>query len=65
MDLVLIKNEDVTSDLLELAKLSNLEKIHLIDNYFTFEQFAWLKSKLPNVLGLEPISEYNWFTSNY
>lgn len=60
LDLVLIKNEDVTNDLLELAKLSNLEKIHLIDNYFTFEQFAWLKSKLPNVVGLEPISEYNW-----
>ena len=61
LDLVLIKNEDATSDLLELAKLSNLEKIHFTDNYFTFEQFAWLKSKLPNVVGLEPIFEYeNW-----
>lgn len=41
-----------------LAKLKNLEELHLDEGFFTFEQFAWLSAQLPNVkAGLE----YAWY----
>lgn len=32
-----------------LSQLQNLEKLYIPDTFFTFNQFAWLSSKLPNV----------------
>ena len=44
-----------------LARLTHLESIELIRVFFTFEQFAWLSAKLPNVKGLEPIKKYEGY----
>lgn len=61
LNLVLAKNKDSRADLIALSKLTTLKKIHIFDRCFTLEQFAWLKSKLPHVAGLEPIYEWkNW-----
>lgn len=32
-----------------LSKLTRLDCLHIPDSFFTFNQFAWLSSKLPNV----------------
>ena len=58
LNLVPVKNTNSQKDLLALSKLSKLENLYLPEGYFTFEQFAWLSSKLANVKGLEPIWEY-------
>lgn len=61
LDLVPVKNEDSRADLLALSKLTALEKFHIHEGYFTFEQFAWLKSRLPHTAGIEPIYKWeNW-----
>ena len=61
LNLVPVKNEDSRADLLALSKLTALEKFHILEGYFTFEQFAWLKSKLPHTAGIEPLREWeNW-----
>lgn len=61
LNLVPVKNKNSNVDLLALSKLIKLEKFHILENYFTFEQFAWLKSKLPNTKGIEPLYEWdNW-----
>ena len=63
LNLVPVKNEDSRADLLALSKLTSLEKFHILEGYFTFEQFAWLKSKLPHTAGIEPLHEWeNWET---
>lgn len=48
-----VKNYDIEKVLLKLSTLKNLRELRFLGNEFTFEQFAWLKSKLPNVQGLE------------
>ena len=61
LNFVPVKNEDSRADLLALSKLTDLEKFHILEGYFTFEQFAWLKSKLPHTAGIEPLHEWeNW-----
>lgn len=61
LNLVPVKNEDSHTDLLALSKLTALEIFHILEGYFTFEQFAWLKSKLPHTTGIEPLHEWeNW-----
>ena len=61
LNLVPVKNEDSRADLLALSKLTALEKFHILEGYFTFEQFAWLKSKLPHTAGIESLHEWeNW-----
>ena len=61
LNLVPVKNEDSLADLLALSKLTTLEKFRILEGYFTFEQFAWLKSKLPHTAGIEPLHEWeNW-----
>lgn len=44
------KNKE--NDLLSLSKLVNLKTLILPKNYFFFNQYAWLTSKLPEVGGL-------------
>lgn len=58
LDIVPAKNKDSYADLLALSKLTALEKFCITRKYFTFEQFAWLKSKLPNTTGIEPLHEW-------
>lgn len=61
LNLVPTKNKDSHADLIALSKLTTLEKIHIFYSYFTFEQFAWLKAKLPHTTGIDPIYEWkNW-----
>ncbi|MBE6699723.1 MAG: hypothetical protein E7584_05760 [Ruminococcaceae bacterium] len=61
LNLVPVKNENSRADLLALSKLTALEKFYILEGYFTFEQFAWLKSKLPHTAGIEPLHEWkNW-----
>ena len=51
--ILLIGNKkDKVSDLLALSKLSKLKYIELPKNYFFFNQYAWLTSKLPSTRGL-------------
>ncbi|QVK18278.1 hypothetical protein KHQ81_00750 [Mycoplasmatota bacterium] len=38
-----------------LVKLIYLKELYIPDNSLTFEQFAWLKSKLPDTEGLEGV----------
>lgn len=52
---------DSTDILMSLSKLTGLEEIELPSDWFTFEQFAWLSSKLPNTKGLEPIATYEGY----
>lgn len=37
-----------------LAQMKNLQEFMCPESFFTFEQFAWLASKLPDAKGLEP-----------
>ena len=46
------KKQNKKDDLISLSRLQNLKKISLPKNYFFFNQYAWLTSKLPNVNGL-------------
>lgn len=39
-------NTDKVKDLKDLSKLTNIKYLSLPKNFFTFNQFAWLKSKL-------------------
>lgn len=45
----IIKDEPSEYYLNILSKLQGLKIFYTPDNFFTFQQFAWLKSKLPNV----------------
>ncbi len=42
---------DPIASLKALATLSHLEELHLFENSFTFAQFAWLFTRLPNTHG--------------
>lgn len=52
LTLLIGNKKDKNSDLISLAKLSKLKYIELPKNYFFFNQYAWLTSKLPNTRGL-------------
>ncbi len=52
LTLALQEKASPSNDLIELSKIKTLEELYL-DNGYTFEQFAWLKSKLPLVKTLE------------
>ena len=43
--------QDPVASLKALARLSHLEELHLFENSFTFAQFAWLFTKLPQTHG--------------
>ena len=45
----IIKDEPSEYYLGILSKLQNLKVFYTPDSFFTFQQFAWLKAKLPNV----------------
>ena len=60
LDLFVGKKKEKKDDLISLAHLSNVEKITLPKNYFTFSQYAWLNSKLTNVKGIGCIKEERW-----
>lgn len=55
----IVKNYDVLEFLKSLAKLKNLKVLYIPDNSLTFEQFAWLKSKLPDTEGLEGVRYFS------
>ena len=55
LSLFINENENKEKDLLDLSLLTNLEKLHLPKSYFSFNQFAWLKSKLSNTKNLDSI----------
>jgi len=50
--------KDNYSNLVALSKLTELEEIYLPKHYFTFAQFAYLKSKLKKAKGLSPFREF-------
>ncbi len=49
---------DAVYALTELSRLSHLNRLSLDKNNFTFAQFAWLKSKLPDTRGFGGIIEF-------
>ena len=52
LNLFIKKKKDKSKDLISLSKLENIKEIYLPKNYFFFNQYAWLTSKLPNVKGI-------------
>lgn len=60
LDLFIGKKVDKTNDLISLSKLKNIESITLPKNYFYFDQYAWLSSKLKNVKGIGCIKIERW-----
>lgn len=50
--------KDNYNNLVALSKLTDLQEIYLPKHYFTFMQFAYLKSKLKAVKGLEVFREF-------
>ena len=52
LELFIKKKKDKSEDLVALSKLTNIKKISLPKNYFYFNQYAWLSSKLPQVQGI-------------
>lgn len=55
LSLFTLNNLDKEKDLKELSELTNLEYLRLPKDYFTFKEFAYLKSKLINTNGLDCI----------
>ena len=55
LTLFVSENEDKEKDLLALSKLTQLESLYLPREYFTFEEFAWLKSKLKDTKNIDCI----------
>ena len=55
LSLFIMDNENKKDDLINLSELKNLEKLHLPKDYFTFEEFAFLKSKLINTKNIDAI----------
>jgi len=60
LDLFVGKKKNKVDDLMSLSKLKNIEIITLPKNYFYFNQYAWLSSKLPHVKGIGCIKEEIW-----
>ena len=60
----IIKDEPSEYYLDILSKLQNLKAFYTPDSFFTFQQFAWLKAKLPNVeKGLDCVYSGNdWYS---
>ena len=60
----IIKDEPSRYYLDILSKLQGLKAFYTPDSFFTFQQFAWLKAKLPNVeKGLECVFEgSDWYS---
>ena len=60
----IIKDEPTEYYLRILSKLQGLKTFYTPDSFFTFQQFAWLKAKLPNVeKGLECVfSGSDWYS---
>ena len=52
LTLLVKKKKDKSKDLISLSKLNTIKKIELTKNYFYFNQYAWLSSKLPGVKGI-------------
>lgn len=55
LSLFTLNNLDKEKDLKVLSELTNLEYLRLPKDYFTFKEFAYLKSKLINTNGLDCI----------
>lgn len=55
LTLFVLENDNKEKDLLDLSKLKNLKSLYIPKDYFTFDQFAWLKSKLENTLNIDCI----------
>ena len=53
LTLHILKSDDVKKDLIALSKLTSLDELNLTKNYFTFKEFAFLKSRLTNVKGID------------
>ena len=60
----IIKDEPTEYYLRILSKLQGLKTFYTPDSFFTFQQFAWLKAKLPNVeKGLDCVFSYSdWYS---
>ena len=60
----IVKDEPSEYYLNILSKLQSLKTFYTPDSFFTFQQFAWLKAKLPNVeKGLDCVFSYSdWFS---
>lgn len=58
--LILLVNEATysTTFLIGVSKLKNLEKLVFLDDAYTFEEFAWLKSKNSNLKDLVGVEQF-------
>ena len=64
LDLFIKKKKNKKDDLYALSKLKNIKEIHLPKNYFFFNQYAWLSSKLTNVKGIGCIYKIEYDHAN-
>lgn len=55
LTIYILENENKKEDLKALSQLTNLENLKLPRTYFTFSEFAWLKSRLTNTSGIGAI----------
>ena len=55
LSLFILDNDNKDKDLQDLSKLTNLDKLFLPKDYFTFKQFAFLKSRLVNTSNIDSI----------
>lgn len=55
LTLFVLENQDKSKDLEALSKLTQLESLYLPREYFTFEEFAWLKSRLKDTKKIDCI----------
>lgn len=64
LDLFIKKKKNKKDDLIALSNLTNIKEIHLPKNYFFFNQYAWLSSKLNDVKGIGCINKMEYDHAN-
>lgn len=63
LGLDIVKNFEDQDFLTGLSNMSSLRNIYLPKNMFTFDQFAWLQSKIKDTKGLEAYTFYDYDSS--
>lgn len=59
-EVYVVSGSDKVEELLALANLKNIENLKLQKGHFTFEQFAWLKSRLSHIQELKCLYTYKY-----
>lgn len=60
VEIYVVSKNDKLEELVAMAKLKTIETLKLQKGHFTFEQFAWLKSKLEHIKDLNCLYEFKY-----